>query len=113
MSDVSLESVAYITLLFALLSRMNSAGVVGVLCSDKHGMCLTGTLKYVIFSSKHLVFFRFSLPLIFYSAQGVANASYSGSLTYISQLASTLEPGKKDPIILFEGPERYVFLSLE
>jgi len=46
------------------------------------------------------------------SAQGVANSNYSGSLTYISQLASTIEPGKKEPIILFEGTARYIYACI-
>ncbi|EFX68450.1 ragulator complex protein LAMTOR5 homolog [Daphnia pulex] len=58
---------------------MTSPGVVGVLCADRQGMCLT--------------------------SQGVANSNYSGSLTSLSHLATTLEPGKGDPVILFENHE--------
>ncbi|KAI9564072.1 hypothetical protein GHT06_007810 [Daphnia sinensis] len=56
---------------------MTSTGVVGVLCADKRGMCLT--------------------------SQGLANPDYSGSLTSLTQLAATIEPGKGDPVILFEN----------
>jgi len=58
---------------------MNSAGVRGVLCADKQGLCLT--------------------------AQGIANPSSSGAFTSLGQLASTIEPGKEDPVLFFEGQE--------
>ncbi len=45
--------------------------------------------------------------IVYDIAQGVANPNYSGSLTSLSHLATTLEPGKGDPVILFENHERY------
>lgn len=39
-------------------------------------------------------------------AQGTANPKYAGSLTSLTQLASTIEPGKGDPVIMFEGQEK-------
>ena len=39
-------------------------------------------------------------------AEGIANPNSSGPFTSLGQLASTIEPGKDNPILLFEGQER-------
>jgi len=60
--------------------RMAVPDVVGVLCADSNGLCLT--------------------------AQGTARSNSSGSLMALSRLAASIEPGTEDPVLLFDGPDR-------
>ena len=79
---------------------MSTPGIVGVLCADKLGMCLLGNIH----TTKHDTLNQMNYSL--YLAHGNANPSYSGSLTSLSQLASTMEQTDSDPVILFEGQDK-------
>ena len=79
---------------------MNTAGVKGVLCADKQGLCLTGCISMKFFPMNLLSF------TCYFKAQGIATANSAGSFTSLGQLAATIESDKEDPVLLFEGQER-------